>query len=133
MEPANYTERLEELTRLLLWYQRKPLCILSSRQRRLIALGAIYLKERADQEVENRSARRWWVRPINQRRRDQGDGENLNNEMRFLDVDVHFNYCRMNTEGFEYLLRLVGPLIQKKQTIFRDPIPASTRLYLTLR
>lgn len=133
MEPANYTERLEELAKLVSMYRRNSMRTLSNRQKRLIALTAIYYKERADQEVINRSVRRWWVRPINQRRREQGDGENLNNEMRFLDTDIHFNYCRMNTEGFDYLLHLVGLLIQKQKTNFRDPIPASTRLYLTLR
>ncbi|XP_011881490.1 PREDICTED: putative nuclease HARBI1 [Vollenhovia emeryi] len=53
--------------------------------------------------------------------------------MRFLDVDVHVNYCRMSIQGFDYLLSLVGPLIQKMTTNFREPISSRTRLYLTLR
>ena len=39
----------------------------------------------------------------------------------------------MSPERFDHLLRLVGPLITKKNTRFRDAIPAGERLTITLR
>ena len=39
----------------------------------------------------------------------------------------------MSPERFDHLLRLVGPLITKKNTRFRDAIPAGERLAITLR
>lgn len=46
------------------------------------------------------------VHPINQHRNDQGDGEHLVNEMRFLDEDSHFKYCRMTVNVTNCLLDL---------------------------
>lgn len=102
-------------------------------QKRLISLLDWYLKYQTQKQENSNKKRRWWVRPINQRRNDQGDGEHLINEMRFLDVESHFKYCRMTVDVFDELLNIVGPAIQKMQTNFREPICPRTRLYLTLR
>ncbi|KAJ3639147.1 hypothetical protein Zmor_004018 [Zophobas morio] len=75
--------------------------------------------------------RRWWVRPINERRKEQGDYENLVQEMRLNDVEMFFNYTRLTVEQFDCLLKLVGPSLQK--TSFREPITPGVRLTLTLR
>lgn len=85
-------------------------------RRRLILLTDWYLKrqERRQKNLINQivhQRRRWWVHPINQRRNDRGDGKYLINEIRFLDVESHFKYCRMTVDVFDELLRLVGPAI----------------------
>lgn len=43
------------------------------------------------------------------------------------------NFCRMSFSDFEYLLNEIAPLITKKNTSFREAIPAKYRLALTLR
>lgn len=53
--------------------------------------------------------------------------------MRLYDTEVHFQYTRLTIEGFDNLLRIVGPKIEKKSTHYRDPISERSRLYLTLR
>lgn len=48
--------------------------------RRFILLTDWYMKHWEQQDDFNqmvRQPRRWWIRPINQRRNDQGDGEHL--------------------------------------------------------
>lgn len=42
-------------------------------------------------------------------------------------------FLRMSPDRFEHLLSLVGPSIQKRDTNFRNSIPAAERLALTLR
>lgn len=53
--------------------------------------------------------------------------------MRLYDTEVHFQYTHLTIEGFDNLLRIVGPKIEKISTHYRDPIPECSRLYLTLR
>jgi len=137
MEAINCSRRRRFLMLISLYAQREQ--FMDNDQRRLILLTNWYLK-RLERRMTNfnqmkheRRRRRWWVRPINQRRNEQGDGEHLINEMRFLDMESHLKYCRMTVEVFDELLRLVGPTIQKMQTTFREPICPRTRLYLTLR
>ena len=62
-----------------------------------------------------------------------GHYHNLINEMRLQDLDMHFNYLRMDAETFDSLLHLVGPFIQKKSTNMREAIPAGMKLAVTLR
>ncbi|XP_018402805.1 PREDICTED: putative nuclease HARBI1 [Cyphomyrmex costatus] len=97
----------------------------------LLALWYIELKKTTN--INYRRKRRWWVRPINQKRNHQGDGDHLIHEMRLYDVEVHFQYTRLTVEGFDNLLRIVQPHIEKMPTNYRKPIPARSRLYLTLR
>ena len=42
------------------------------------------------------------------------------------------NHMRMSVTKLEELLQMVGPKIQKRETVFRTPIPARTKLELTL-
>jgi len=44
-----------------------------------------------------------------------------------------FRYLRMSPERFDHLLSLVGPLIKKQDTKFREAITPGERLALTLR
>lgn len=76
--------------------------------------------------------RRWWVRPINQRREEQGASEQLVREMRLHDDESFFNYTRMTMVQFDRLLTLVGPLILKQNTR-KDVLSPYVRLLITLR
>jgi len=52
--------------------------------------------------------------------------------MRLTDPEKYFNYLRMSSTMFNELLKIVGPLIEK-QNVVRKPIPAKTRLEVTVR
>lgn len=43
------------------------------------------------------------------------------------------NFCRMSLQDFEYLLRQIEPIISKRNTSFRNSVPAKIRLAITLR
>ena len=57
---------------------------------------------------KRKKRRRCWVRPIFQRRREQGDYHNLIQEMRLSDPQSHFQYVRMSKERFDSLLAKVS-------------------------
>ena len=59
--------------------------------------------------------------------------EHLLNFLRSTEPDDYKNFLRMDEEGFQTLLELVRPDIQKKDTVMREAIPASQRLSITLR
>ncbi|KAK4887075.1 hypothetical protein RN001_003346 [Aquatica leii] len=90
-----------------------------------VALRVIYLLLRRNQH------RRWWVRPVNKRRKLQRDYHNLIQEMRLGDTENFFNYTRMSVDQFDLLLSWVGPVIKKRS--YREPIGPGERLALTLR
>lgn len=62
----------------------------------------------------------------------QGASENLVVEMRLYDEESYYNFFRMSPLLFDHLLSIVGPYITKQDAV-RSPIPAKTRLELTLR
>ncbi|XP_011884125.1 PREDICTED: putative nuclease HARBI1 [Vollenhovia emeryi] len=74
--------------------------------------------------------RRWWVRPINTRRKVYGDFATLFSELK-EDVDLFFRYTRMDVSTFYELLRLVSPYLQKRS--MRPSISPEQRLAITLR
>jgi hypothetical protein len=47
--------------------------------------------------------------------------------------DDFFNYLRMDVQTFYTLLDLIGPEIQKKNTVMREAVSAKERLAVTLR
>ena len=55
-----------------------------------------------------RFGRQEWVRPILQKRYQQGDYHNLLQEMRLCDPYSHFKYIRMSKEIFDILVQKVG-------------------------
>ncbi|XP_063788473.1 uncharacterized protein LOC134943713 [Pseudophryne corroboree] len=57
----------------------------------------------------------------------------LLDEIRDNNPDDYRNFLRMTDDTFQELLRLVIPLIQKRDTKWRVPIPADERLVATLR
>ena len=69
-----------------------------------MALLALKLKRRRKKE------RQYWVRPIFQRRREQGDYYNLLQELRLSDPHCHFQFLRMSKERFDSLLSKVGEI-----------------------
>ncbi|KYN07641.1 Putative nuclease HARBI1, partial [Cyphomyrmex costatus] len=54
--------------------------------------------------------------------------------IKFQESSWHFkNFMRMSASNFEYLITLIGPKVQKKDTHFREAICVQERLALTLR
>jgi len=127
----NRNLRRKRLQQIMVLYAQK--LGIDSRQRHILLAIALYWKLQSRRENVSKVTRRWWIRPINQNRAKQGDGEHLIDEMRLLDTESHFKYCRMTVEVFDNLLAIVKPAIKKQKTNFREPICPRTRLYLTLR
>lgn len=73
--------------------------------------------------------RRWWARPVNRRRRDQGFKLNLFCELIISDHEEFFGYTRMWPEQFEFLLNLIRPYLEKRS--IRTPLSLRLRLSLT--
>ncbi len=69
---------------------------------------------------------------INEARNIFGEYCHLVHELR-QDNNRFFQYFRMETEVFDKLLRLTGPLLYKMNTNFRDALTPSQRLPITLR
>ncbi|KAL1489251.1 hypothetical protein ABEB36_014184 [Hypothenemus hampei] len=81
--------------------------------------------------IKKRKVRRWWVRPINRRKRLKSDYYHLYKEMRAGDPDCFFNYTRMSIEMFDELLSLVKENLTKNS--FRESISPECRLLITIR
>lgn len=75
---------------------------------------------------------RYWQRRIFQNRK-QYSGTNLLADLRLEDASGFKKFCRLSTKDFEYLLNLVGPIISKRDTNYRDAVPPHERLAVTLR
>ena len=76
--------------------------------------------------------RRYWVHETIQGREALGEFHRLVSELR-LDGERFHRYFRVSIQQFDELLRLVGPLIQKKNTNFRSAMSPAQRLAVTLR
>lgn len=115
------------------------------KKREIIRSGIILIAELMKNELKatllkksqkgKRSYRkkRYWVRPWIARRKLFGASDTLCRELAAEDRESFKNMLRMDTEKFDELLRLVEPIIAKQNTFFREAIPASTRLQVTLR
>lgn len=102
-------------------------------RKKILLLLATWHAQLGNHDNVQQRKRRWWVRPINQFRLEQGDGNHLIEEMRLSDTEVHFQYTRMTRVVFDELLTKVGPKIEKLATYCREPISARDKLYMTLR
>ena len=79
-----------------------------------------------------RVKRRHWVHPINLLRPTMG--EHLKIELMYASYpQKFFEYTRLVPSIFDTLLKLMEDHITKKDTNWRDAIPARTRLIITLR
>lgn len=97
-----------------------------------LSMFLVYANEvEPGQGEKRRRCRRWWVRPIYERRLSQGDYHNLIQEMRLTDQEMFFNYTRMTIKIFDKLLSIVGPTITPRSN--RPSISAGCRLAITLR
>ncbi|KAK7938873.1 hypothetical protein WMY93_002199 [Mugilogobius chulae] len=82
--------------------------------------------------ARRRRRSRYWVHPINQQRRQQGDFYHLVQELR-LDSERHHKYFRMSAEQMDELLGMVGPDIRRQCTSYRAAIEPKQRLAVALR
>lgn len=99
--------------------------------RKLLELSLLTVIVSQVHKLNVKRKRRWWVRPLYEKRYRLGFYNNLIQEMRLSDCEMFFNFTRMSVHSFDKLLNLVGPLITKNS--HREPIPAGCRLALTLR
>ena len=99
----------------------------------LVASLALVLRRCKRRQEENKKQKRcFWARKIfTEERKEQGEWENLFREL--SSDDREYRYLRMNTERFEHLFNLVGPLIAKQDKNYRKSIPAKKRLIITFR
>ncbi|CAN8024390.1 unnamed protein product [Ixodes persulcatus] len=94
------------------------------------------LVARASAAMRLRSRRREpreWIRFLLRSRATHGEFHQLVRDMRLDDGSDFFRYFRMTRQRFDHLLSLVGPLLQKKATFFREPISPAERLSFTIR
>lgn len=97
-------------------------------------LGASYLlMEEEDEEERKSRPRRVWVHDWVKKRDTEGVYMKLLNELRNDYPKLYRNFVRMSADDFDFLLELVTPLIQKKDTQMRDSISPGARLAVTLR
>lgn len=110
--------------------KRKLLLI---RRKILLQCALKYVSDKRNRKRNRKRQRRYWIRPTNTRRDEQGAAINLVIEMALYDMEWYYNYMRMSPNTFYELLELITPLIQKTTTNFRKPLPPHLRLSLTLR
>ncbi|XP_049315669.1 uncharacterized protein LOC125779122 [Bactrocera dorsalis] len=101
----------------------------------LLTIATLKLKKKNQKRKTNPKQRSIWVRNWLERRNTNGAYETTLREFREVDNQKFLfkNYVRMNENNFNELLQLISPLIKKKDTCFREAIPASHRLACTLR
>uniref|UniRef100_A0A3B3SD89 DDE Tnp4 domain-containing protein n=1 Tax=Paramormyrops kingsleyae TaxID=1676925 RepID=A0A3B3SD89_9TELE len=91
----------------------------------------IFIRLRRHQRRKQKS-RRWYIRPINRSRQQNGEFFSLVLPMRDIDEEKHREYFRMSPKVFDELLRRIRPHIEHNQT-HSDPIGSAQRLAVTLR
>lgn len=102
------------------------------KRRRILLLATLLYIRKKDKNIFKKQ-RRFWIHPILRLKQQQGDWDNLVNEMRLQDHELFFNYMRMTPRMFQNILSRCEPLIKKIETNWRVPIPAAARLSMTLR
>ncbi|KAE8745130.1 hypothetical protein FOCC_FOCC008195 [Frankliniella occidentalis] len=100
-----------------------------------VIVVALHLRRRIEDHLRHRGRgrgrRRWWVRPVNRRREQQGLYHNLFAETVVEDHEEFFDACRMWPEQFEWLHAQVAPFLIKYSR--RIPLSPRHRLAMTLR
>ena len=94
------------------------------RRRRRIAIALMLLQL-------NFNVRRMWIHPINNLRFEKGEYFVLYPDLRWYE-DKFFNWFRMSTKKFDYLLKVVQRRISKQNTNYRESISAEEQLVITL-
>ena len=104
---------------------------LTSTRLLLLKKKLLLLKKKHQLTSSKAKKRRFWVHPINQKRDDFGIFAQLFQELRSDHVRFQ-KYFRMTLENFDYLLRMIGPVIAKQDTIMRKSICPELKLAITL-
>ncbi|CAH1968635.1 unnamed protein product [Acanthoscelides obtectus] len=100
--------------------------ILSKKAKVALAVGTIILLE------SEKKKKRVWVKEWLQKREQFTHLRLLKCIQSCEPLDV-INYLRMDYDAFQELLMLVKPLIEKKNTLFREAVSVEERLLATLR
>ena len=77
--------------------------------------------------------RQTWTKNWIQKRPRHGVYANLLRELNAEDPEIFRQYHRLDIESFNKVLKMVGPIIQKQETIMRASISPGERLSITLR
>ncbi|XP_049764668.1 uncharacterized protein LOC126093298 [Schistocerca cancellata] len=102
-------------------------------QSKLALLALLVLNDAEIHATERRRKKEWTKNWIKRRNAGKGVLSMLHKELRIEDRTSFANFIRMDVLVFEELLRMVSPLIQKKDTVMRQAITARERLAVTLR
>jgi hypothetical protein len=97
------------------------------------ASNVIYLLMKQRRKHKRRRNRIVWVRQWITDRYAHGAYHTLMVQLRNTDVDGFINFARMDPATFDELADLVAPLIQRRNTHYRDAISPAERLAVTLR
>ena len=96
------------------------------------ALAAVLLFESWQRKSKARK-RSFWTRSWFLRRAELGQYHTLMRELELEDLKAFKNYVRVDPQFFHELLQKVGPVIQRRDTYWRESLPAGMRLAITLR
>ena len=80
-----------------------------------------------------RAKRSCWVQPYLQRRLEQGNYDNLMQELKNETPELFRNFTRTSGCLFDEIVEKVTPYIEKEETFFRKPLPPGLRVAITLR
>lgn len=101
----------------------------------LIIASASYIiiSEASDETQRRRRTGRWWMTSLLKSRSRYRGTDLMHDLTAEIGYGLFENFCRMKSTDFETLLQQIGPTISKQDTTFREAIPATERLMLTLR
>nr|CAD7446905.1 unnamed protein product [Timema bartmani] len=97
--------------------------------RRFILLCLLHLRRR---QRRNRRGREFWVHPIVAARTLEGTLYTLIGRLQ-EDERKFFNYFRMSTSTFDYILNRLAPHLQRQNTVMRECISPLEMLAVTIR
>ncbi|XP_055522961.1 uncharacterized protein LOC129717141 [Wyeomyia smithii] len=99
----------------------------------VLSAASIALEEEEGPIKRIRARRSVWLSEWITKRATDGFYVKLLSELLTESPRLYKNFIRMSKKDFDYVLKLVGPLISKQGTYMRNSIPAGERLALTLR
>ena len=96
------------------------------------ALAALLIYEAWERKSKGKK-RAFWTRSWFLRRAELGQYHTLMRELEVEDLKGFKNYVRVDPQFFHELLQRVGPVIERRDTYWRESLPAGMRLAITLR
>ena len=114
------------------WGYRQPMTGVMQARRVALALALEEDQPAQQQRRRMRKRRSIWVHAIFQKRKEKGVYHHLVQELK-LHEDRFQEYFRMTRLQFQELLQMVGPLIQKNDTILRESIGPEKRLAICIQ